>query len=264
MLSKLTALTSLDMMYCGLPHIPTQLSALPCLQHLSLCGNRMGTTAAASGFEPLRSLARLTSVDLRSCHLTLLPPQLSCLSALAHLKLRYNHDLGHLLAGGAAPPGRPAVAVASSWQPLVSLGASLTHLDLIYDNIVALPTDFSSLCGLKELLLSSNDLGSMEGDGAALRPLSGLTALSFLQLDSCKLSCVPMQLRQLPTLRVLHLGGNPTLGMLGQELAQQLMGLTALTHLNLCDCNVLHPSVTTPLVVRGVCVQLQSSLCLTG
>ncbi|GAB4822942.1 hypothetical protein N2152v2_009988 [Parachlorella kessleri] len=255
-LTRLTAVTHLEMSHCSLPCIPPQLSALRDLQHLAMRGNTLGV-AEVEDYEPLRQLTHLTHLDLSDCHLALLPPQLSCLSALAALDLGANPGLGPILA---APPNLLPMAAAalagagsSSWQPLGSLAASLSSLDISGCEVAALSDGFSCLSALESLDLSGNVvLGLGEGSGTALQPLTALTGLSHLRLECCGLSRVPSQLNLLPALYQLSVSYNPSLGDHGQELVRQLRELAALTSLDLKGCLILNPSIVMSMTERGV------------
>ncbi|GAB4822940.1 hypothetical protein N2152v2_009986 [Parachlorella kessleri] len=223
-LNSLSALTSLDMAFCRLPCIPPQLTAMGSLQQLQLLGNDM-TSAQAQPWEPLRRLSRLTYLDLGDCHLACLPQQLSCLTALAELHLSFNPGLGRFLGG------HPTGAEASSWQPLLSLSASLTSLQLRGCKLAALPAGFSSLSALVSLDLSRNH-GLGEAGDSAFEPLSGLVSVRVLKLNMMELKCIPPQLKLLPALEELQVWGNKSLGKQGPALGRQLMELPALKRLD--------------------------------
>ncbi|GAB4822939.1 hypothetical protein N2152v2_009985 [Parachlorella kessleri] len=250
-LSSRTSLTCLELTGCGLPCIPPQVSALGALQRMQLGCSGM-TDAEVDDYQPLRQLSSLTFFDLVNCNLQLLQPQLSCLSALAELQLTYNSGLGPSLWGF-----QPAAADASSWQPLLSLGVSLTNLDVSFCNIAALPDGFSSLSALVSLNLSANaDLG-LDAD-TSFRLLSGLVALKVLKLYKVDLRRIPPQLKLLPALEELQLWGNRSLGKQGAALGQQLIELPALESLDLGDYLNLDPSteeVLKLMVARGVHVR---------
>ncbi|GAB4822936.1 hypothetical protein N2152v2_009982 [Parachlorella kessleri] len=247
-LNSLSALTSLDMTRCGLPCIPPQLSAMGSLQQLQLFGNDM-TGARPKSWEPLRRLTCLTLLDLAECHIGYLPQQLACLTALAELILSYNSAMGDFLYLG-GPEGDEE----SSWQPLLSLGASLTCLRLSGCNIPELRAGFSGLSALVKLDLSRNVELGFDAD-TAFQPLSGLVGLKVLKMYSMQLKCIPPQLKMLPALADLRLWNNRSLGEQGAALGQQLMELSALERLDLGGgiyCDPSTKEVVKLLRGRGV------------
>ncbi|GAB4822937.1 hypothetical protein N2152v2_009983 [Parachlorella kessleri] len=258
-LHSLSALTNLDMSCCGLPRVPPQLSAMGLLHQLRLSDNGMAG-ARPNSWEPLRRLTCLTLLDLAECQLEYLPQQLSCLTALAELVLSGNRDLGPFLDGGgpAAAQAQPEGAEESNWQPLLSLDASLTSLDMCECNIAALPAELSSLSALMKLDLSNNvELGLVAG--TAFQPLSGLVGLEMLGLNALALRCIPPQLKALPALKELQVWGNRSLGDEGPALGEQLLELSTLKRLDLGYDFEVHSSTEEVLeLMRGRGVSISS------
>jgi Leucine-rich repeat (LRR) protein len=67
-LQQLTAVTALDLSYCGLEALPPQLPALRRLAALGLSGNLKLGEGGEAAWQPLRQLRALTRLDLTRCN----------------------------------------------------------------------------------------------------------------------------------------------------------------------------------------------------
>lgn len=129
-------------------------------------------------FWPLQHLCALTRLDLADCDLPVVPPELSCLTALSTCELGGNHLLGE---------GQEA------WGALAPLQKvpSLTRLNLRGCLLRRLP-QLPALTNLVELELSSNWFH--KGGEGALQPLLQLTALRRLEIQDVRLEGRPAEL----------------------------------------------------------------------
>jgi Leucine-rich repeat (LRR) protein len=225
LLSRLCALTRVQLSRCGLPCIPSQLAFLPALAELGLPGNEgLGDRIAHSlAFEPLRCLSSLRRLDLAGCRLRHIPEQLSAVSGLRELQLSGNPLVGW---------GDPALL-----RTLQCLAGALTLLRLDGCGLLCAPMALSSLQALAELDLRGNsELGDLEQ--VAFLPLEHLSSLSRLRLRGCPLRSLPGELSALSAVLDLDLRGQTALGRARSAAWQPLRMLGFLTRLCLAACGL--------------------------
>ncbi len=162
-LSHLTALTQLKMGVSGINCVPNALAALTAVKELNLehCNN-VGSSGEA-GCEPLRHCTALTLLNMNSCGLEGIPPQLLAMPGLRDLELSCN-PLQH------------------GWDTLCGLSA-LTRLGLAACGLHSLPLQLPCLRSLVVLRVSGNPLGLAEA--AVRQQLSALTSLTRLDATGC-------------------------------------------------------------------------------
>ncbi|VTR93217.1 leucine-rich repeat : Leucine-rich repeat protein, putative OS=Trypanosoma vivax (strain Y486) GN=TvY486_0039050 PE=4 SV=1: Pkinase: LRR_4: LRR_4: LRR_4: LRR_4: LRR_4 [Gemmata massiliana] len=229
-LSRLVALTSLDLSNCRSVADLSPLSGLTALTSLDLSNCR-----GVADFSPLSGLTALTSLDLGFCNRAMDLSPLSGLTALTSLYLNSNRiaDLSPLSGLTALTNLDLNSNRIADLSPLSGLTA-LTSLDLGFCNRA---TDLAPLSGLTALTnLNLRNCGIMD-----LAPLSGLTALTNLNLQNCRGITDLAPLSGLTALTNLDL--NSCKGL--TDLAP-LAGLTALTALNLGHCEQI--TDLTPLL----------------
>ena len=138
----------------------------------------------------LSRLPRLRALDLSSCDLPCVPPELTALAGtLSNLSLANNLLLGPWTDAG-------------TFTPLREL-RELTRLRLSGCNLRRVPREVSALTNLSELLLGRNALLGAGAARGALAPLAELRRLTLLTLCWGSLSAVPPEVGCLTTLRAL-------------------------------------------------------------
>ncbi len=181
----------------------------------------------------LGGVRALTRVELRGCGLCEVPAALCALPALAELCLAGNDSLGDFL----ARQQESQLGV----QMLQGLRA-LTRMDLSGCGLAKVPAQLKSLPKLAELHLGANRQLGMPRLKKRWQVLPGLTGLTRLELASCGLQRLPLQLGALGALRVLGLGRNEGLGLHSPddyvEVFQPLRGLSSLVSLSLVGCSL--------------------------
>ena len=217
-LTMLPRLSRLEVRYSCLRSVPAGLP--PSLVSLGLSGNKQLGEEGAAAFDALERLPGITRLDLSSCGLRALPPQLESTTALAELRLSGNPLLGE--ASGAA------------FQPLRALD-SLTRLDFWACSLRSVPWQLSGLTGLVDLSLAGSKLGGREAEGAFLA-LGELAGLRRLDMSHCGLAALPPQLGLLAGMQHLKVSFNEGLREGGSEAFDALRELGALTRLGLRMC----------------------------
>jgi hypothetical protein len=234
-LQHLTSLTRLALGSCRLKRLPQQLSALRgSLKELDLSFNAWPAgEAGRSALQPLAHLSLLTRLDLHSCGLESLPPQLSSLSVLRDLNLNSN---AALVRGGA-----------SALAPLGHLQA-LTRLRMCGCWVSRLPPKLPALESLVDLNLSGNEALGKWGEGALLC-LERAPNLTRLDISWCGLASIPPQVTGLPALAELDLRGQEGLGGPGGGggALKELLRAPALVRVDLRGCRLLQ-AATAPVV----------------
>lgn len=137
----------------GIPltRLPPALAALaPHLMDLDLeSTSERGLWAGGEAqLAPPSSLTALTRLDLTSCKLERLPPELASLRSLAELDLSLNRPLG-------GQRGESAAHASAKWAPLKQLTA-LTRLDASICQLRAVPAALAALPALQVLRLAGN------------------------------------------------------------------------------------------------------------
>ncbi len=126
---------------CELRALPNQLPALTGLVKLMLAMNESLGQMEQDGWGLLSSVLSLTWLDLGTCGLRDVPPQLAALPHLVELSLEFNSRLGE---HGDAVFG-----------PLQQ-AAALMQLNLAGCGLLALPSQLEAMVGLVQLRLNSN------------------------------------------------------------------------------------------------------------
>ncbi|KAL4458062.1 hypothetical protein ABPG75_012927 [Micractinium tetrahymenae] len=284
-LAGLTALTKLDMDYCGLASLPQQHSLLACASFTGLHSLALGQDIPEemlgdeepppSDTLPTDLLLRyphLTSLELDYCGLTSLPQQLSSLPALSSLctqLTRLHADycpdvaLGELSALSAlralslkgcdlSNAGRAAGLFAlSGLHHLVSLNIHGAHSEEV-------PAAVSTLSQLTCLDISYT--GSSLGPLYGWKHLLPLRQLASLDLTSCGLTCIPPHLRTLTALQQLRLDRNPALATSAHPGWHLLEPLSRLTFLSLAHCGLAAPPPELGVVLERARVCTYSSV----
>ena len=218
--SKLTALTNLNLRFNQFTVLPPEISHLTALMRLDLIHNRLTTLPPEIGH-----LTAITTLFLSDNQLTALPPEISHLTALASLRLGRN-QLTTL------PPEIPQLTALTylhidsnrltTLPPEINQLTALTTLDLGHNRLTVLPPEITHLVALTTLLLYSNQLTTLPPE------IGRLAALTSLLLDSNQLTTLPPEIGQLTALTILHLGNNRL-----TTLPPEIERLTALTDLEL-------------------------------
>ncbi len=210
---------------------------------------------------------RQMSLDLSSCGLDDLPPEIGSLITLKHLYLRNNRlttlpnsigdltQLTHLdLENNRLTTVPFGVLHLTSLQTLdlrtnrltdipAELGGmtALRKLYLMKNAIRALPAEFGKLINLQQLDLSDNLLAEL------LPEIGTLSSLEVLRATNNRLVSIPPEIGQLATLRTLGLAGN-RIEFLPSEIGR-LVGLVHL-HLGKNQLTILPPEIAKLKVLR--------------
>ncbi|XP_023647790.2 volume-regulated anion channel subunit LRRC8E [Paramormyrops kingsleyae] len=197
-LTKLTDLTSLELVGCDLERIPRTVLGLTNLQQLDLRENKLMTIEEILSLQHCRNL-----VTLRLWHNAILyiPEHIDKLVSLESLNLSWNRirslptglfyctTLRHL---------NLSHNQLSSLPPEVGILQCLQHLSLASNSLGSLPDELFSCKHLKSLVLADNSL-------ASLSPLvSGLSQLVHLELQGNRLQFLP---REVGACSLLKLSG---------------------------------------------------------
>jgi len=174
---QLTNLQYLNLSYCEIDTLPSEIGNLSNLTSLDLGGNQLTTLPPEIG-----NLSILTSLDLRGNKITTLPPEIRKLSVLTSLNLRGNKittlplEIGNL--------------------------NNLTSLNLNYNHLTTLPPDLWKLSNLKSLGLAGNEFTTLPPE------MGKLSNLISLYLSENKLTSLPLEIKNLTNLKELYLDGN--------------------------------------------------------
>lgn len=179
--------------------------------------------------DAISKLAALTSLDLSSSELTMLPETLGDMSALTCLKLNSCNSLTAL-------PTKIGECRALS---TLNLGGC--------KSLLSLPESIGNLKGLKRL-----DLWHCKAIKSLPRTMGNLTSLQTLTLRSCEgLLTIPDQVCDMPALQALDLSGCPKISALPSRIAD----MPALKKLDVKGCVNLLPlsaDLLTRLRNKGV------------
>ncbi|KAL4858871.1 Gamma-glutamyl hydrolase A [Chlorella vulgaris] len=211
---------------CAFTAVPQHVSLLTDLTSLDLSLNGQLT----KGWEHLKPLARLCSLDLGFCGLTSVPEAISALSALTLLDLSGNVEL----AGG--------------WQHLSPL-PQLRKLRLCGCDMESL----SALSALTQLRLDDNC--GVRG----WRHLRPLLQLRVLRLRGCDLTKLPSALPALTALTYLDLSRGED-----AAISKRLCQLTQLRHLVLGSCDLIRVPRQLSALTGLTCLDLSHNEELAG
>jgi leucine-rich repeat protein SHOC2 len=174
-LRHLAALTRLNLARYALRRLPQELLCLQALADLSLENGK----GYALGLE-LHRVPAVIRLDLSFCELARVPPQLSRLApSLLDLCLTGNELLGRAVGDNAFDPLRHLTR--------------LQQLDLRYCQLGAVPPQLAVLRALRVLRLGFNARLGLRRE-AAWQILLGLDELELLELISCGLTSIPLEL----------------------------------------------------------------------
>jgi Leucine-rich repeat (LRR) protein len=222
---KLQQLTSLDLAQCGYTTVPTEILALPKLDSLILnvsandlprLRQEAGLSAPARLVEALKAssgthlslnyqgispqelagllrdghLQQLTWIDLSSCNLTGIPPEVFDLPGLKQLGLSFNKNVSLRALVEAIDAGKCR---------------QLEEIQLAYCDLREVPSSILGLPDLKKLRLSGNGQLSARRSIAAAALDGKLQQLTSLDLAQCGYTTVPTEILALPKLDSLIL-----------------------------------------------------------
>lgn len=171
---------ALNVFRCGLTSLPAAVAEMSALRTLVLRDNNLGDGSAFAALSEVSDpLPRLQQLDISSCRLMQLPPQLSRLPGLTGLLLAGNFSLHHESRG---------------WSALRAL-ASLARLSLSGCNLAAVPEPLSCLTALTELDLGTNPLAG----GWQVRPTSSTSGAAAAQaVHHAQCNCATVSSRLTP------------------------------------------------------------------
>ncbi|MEM6262767.1 MAG: leucine-rich repeat domain-containing protein [Bacteroidota bacterium] len=228
----LPKLVSLDISGTDSQCLPPSLGALPNLQALSISNRSMVYLPAELGklmelrelnfwrcnhldwdsaFQVLSKLSKLEALSISSCDLKKIPTSLSGLKSLKCLSISSNPNFDF-----------QSLVDAAQFIP------NLIHLDVEGNDLTDMPNSIHQISSLRSLNLSNNaltklsaGLGSMYqlscldvsnnnfSNSTPLDALSGLSALTYLEVRDCQLTSIPNSIYGLVSLTSLDISQNP-------------------------------------------------------
>lgn len=172
-------------------------------------------------------LAKIQFLNLKNCHLSILPPQIGYLTGLIHLELTNNQLKNLPLEIGNLVNLKTLGLIHNRLQTLPSQVAQLAQLETLHlsENLLgSLPPEIGNLVNLKMLSLSCNQLQVLPSE------ITQLTQLKSLDLDKNSLENLPPEIGNLTHLKILNLEKNHL-----DQLPQQIGNLSNLKELILTN-----------------------------